>query len=397
MYLNSDVYHVKGKTYDCIYNLNDGKLYHIGKDLGELIEDINSRDKFTEEENTCIGKLLESGILVKEEPDDKTEYNNEKFNFAWIEICDFCNLKCKHCYNESSSIRKCFMKYEDFQYVCEQLLDIGIKRIQIIGGEPFCNKDIKKMIQYAQSRFDTLEIFTNGTMLNEEWVDFIGNYKNIKLAFSVYSYIESEHDSVTMISGSYKRTLNTIELVKRKKIKYRVATVHMKGCLVGEKNTELFTINPYKDIVRLAGRGSVDLLTPELLLKKLITKETFTIPLDKRRVLNNMKGNRCFNSRLYVSCNMDVYPCVMERELSHGNLKNGNLKDLIDNKICSLSKDYIEECKECEFRYACYDCRPDRISDSLFEKPYYCTYNVNNGEWIDKDKFIENFFDKYTV
>ena len=83
---------------------------------------------------------------------------------------------------------------------------------------------------------------------------------------------------------------------------------------------------------------------------------------------------------------MDVYPCVMERELSHGNLKNGNLKDLIDNKICSLSKDYIEECKECEFRYACYDCRPDRISDSLFEKPYYCTYNVNNGEWIDKDK-----------
>ena len=45
MYLNTDVYHVKGKTHDCIYNLNDGKLYHIGKDLGKLIENINGIDK----------------------------------------------------------------------------------------------------------------------------------------------------------------------------------------------------------------------------------------------------------------------------------------------------------------------------------------------------------------
>lgn len=393
MYLNIDVYHIKGKTHDCIYNLNDGKLYHIGKELGKLIENINGIDKFTDEEEICIRKLSECGILIQDKPDDnKMETSNEKFNFAWIEICDFCNLKCKHCYNESSPVRNHFMKYEDFQYVCEQLLDIGIKRIQIIGGEPFCNKEIKKMIQYAQTKFESIEIFTNGTMLDEQWIDFIGMYNNIKLAFSVYSYIEKEHDSVTMVNGSYKRTLNAIELVKIKKIKYRVATVHMKGCLVGEKNTELFTINPYKDIVRLAGRGSVNLLSPELLNKKLITKETFETPIDKRRVLNNMRGNRCFNSRLYISCDMDIYPCVMERKLSHGNLKNRKLKDLIDNKICSLSKDYIEECNECEFRYACYDCRPDRISDSLYAKPYYCTYDVSKGEWLDKDKFIDKFF-----
>ena len=46
----------------------------------------------------------------------------------------------------------------------------------------------------------------------------------------------------------------------------------------------------------------------------------------------------------------------------------------------------------CEFRYACYDCRPDRISDSLYAKPYYCTYDVSKGEWIDKYKFIDKFF-----
>jgi radical SAM protein with 4Fe4S-binding SPASM domain len=80
----------------------------------------------------------------------------------------------------------------------------------------------------------------------------------------------------------------------------------------------------------------------------------------------------------------------MERRISHGNLRdNTPLKELIKTEIQGFSKDKVEGCKECEFRYACYDCRPDSISNDIYAKPYYCTYDVENGEWLDEDIVID--------
>ena len=80
----------------------------------------------------------------------------------------------------------------------------------------------------------------------------------------------------------------------------------------------------------------------------------------------------------------------MERRISHGNLKDNSLKNLIKREIQQFSKDKVEGCKNCEFRYACYDCRPDSISNDIYAKPYYCTYDVENGEWLDEDIVIDN-------
>ena len=156
----------------------------------------------------------------------------------------------------------------------------------------------------------------------------------------------------------------------------------MKDISVGEKNTDLYTLNPDKDVIRMAGRGNIGLLTPELLKRKLITKETFSYSLNPQSIACNVSGNRCFASRLYISTNMEVYPCVMERRISHGNLKDNSLKRTYKNEIQQFSKDKVEGCKECEFRYACYDCRPDSISNHIYAKPYYCHLSMwKKEEW----------------
>ena len=54
-----------------------------------------------------------------------------------------------------------------------------------------------------------------------------------------------------------------------------------------------------------------------------------------------------------------------------------------------MNKDKIEECKECEFRYCCFDCRPDSNGKEINEKPWYCTYYPKEGRWEkDISKFI---------
>lgn len=78
----------------------------------------------------------------------------------------------------------------------------------------------------------------------------------------------------------------------------------------------------------------------------------------------------------------------MERRFSHGNLKDDKIKNLIKREIQEFNKDKIEGYKDCEFKYACYDCRPDSLTDNVYAKPYYCTYDVDDGKWLDSDNLI---------
>lgn len=396
--LNNSIYLVKGKSKDCIYDLESKKLYHINKNLSLLIDKLRSENidnlNLSEEESSAVENLKKAGLIsVSDEivqfPDIKSLAKDFDIEFVWIEICTFCNLKCKHCYNESSAQCHENMSFDDFKLVCQELLNIGVKKIQLIGGEPFCHNNIKEILEYATKKFDFVEVFTNGILINEQWCKFFKN-NNIHVAMSIYSYNAQEHDKVTLHKGSHDKTVHSIELLKKYDIPHRIATVYMKNVSVGGKNTDLYTINPKKDIIRMAGRGNIGLLTPELLKRKLITKETFSHVLNSEAIACHVNGNRCFSSKLYISANLEVYPCVMERRFSHGNLKDGNLKNLIKKEIQTFNKDKIEECKDCEFRYACYDCRPDSLSENIYAKPYYCTYDVDKGEFMDKDIVIKN-------
>lgn len=399
-FINNNVYIIKGYKRACIYDLNNNKLYHINSDTYDFINSCISSKKsiFTEYEANTISFLLDNGIISrgnnipKNIPNINDLKEKLKISFAWIEVCTYCNLFCKHCYNESSSERHELMSIKSFKKTIDALIEYGDKKIQLIGGEPFCNKDICKMLEYSSGKFDFIEVFTNGTLLDEKLCSFLKE-KSIKIALSVYSYIPEEHDKVTQISGSFVKTKRAIELLKNYEIPYRIATTHMKDINIGEKDTELFTINPNKDIIRMAGRGDVVHLSSELLRKKLITKSTFSKPIDINTVKKNISGHQCFANKIYISTDLEVYPCVMERRFSHGNISNTSLNEVLKENISLLTKDKINGCCDCEFRYACFDCRPDTLSDDVYSKPYYCTYDVKNGRWRDENDVIEEILE----
>ncbi len=398
--LNEDVYLVEGISNDAIYNLFDGKLYQIKKYDSNIINSIIGKDinyKFSTLQKQIIKQLNDKHIIRITENNNILYINNckikPKYNFAWIEVCNNCNLKCKHCYNNSSCLSNSFMTFDDFKKVCFELRQLDIQKIQVIGGEPFCHPQIMQMLEYASSVFSFIEIFTNGTLITEDTCSFIKE-KGIKIAVSVYSYIPKEHDKITMVSGSFNQTYKFINKLKSKGIKYRVATVHMKDQYLGNRKEESFVLNPIKDVIRLSGRANISLLSPELLKRKLITRESFKKKLNKTKVIENVNFHQCFSKKLYISSTLEVYPCVMERRLSHGNMKMNKLSTILNSKIQCLNKDFIDECRDCELRYACFDCRPDSLDDNLLSKPYYCTYDVRNGKWLDVEEFVNNFFEQ---
>ena len=235
--LCEEVYLVEGKAKSCLYDLKNGKLYSINQALANKIKLINNGE--IEEKNvapelkavldTFIGReLIELSSNSKSHWIEEIKEKNCGCQFAWIEITSKCNLKCTHCYNESDVRCDNVMTLEDYQRVIDLLVDMNVPKIQIIGGEPFFDqKMLKVMLDYAIGRFGYIEIFTNGTLMAESWFEYLTN-NNIHIALSVYSYNEDMHDKVTGVKGSLLRTNNTIAKLKEHNIPYRVCNVLMK-------------------------------------------------------------------------------------------------------------------------------------------------------------------------
>lgn len=404
--LNENVYLVKGHYKSCIYDFNSLKLYSINKSLAQKVDLINNGKITTEiidsELKNIFEQFLRLKLLILSEQPIKRDIEemkklDDKCDFAWIEITNKCNLKCIHCYNESDKQKNLIMSIENYKKVIDALLKIGVKKIQIIGGEPFCQKLVlKEMIDYTIGKFNFIEIFTNGTLINDDWINYIAG-KNIHIALSVYSYNKNVHDKVTGVIGSWDKTNEVIRKLKEKNIKYRVCNVLMKDVDIGEKITDLYTLSKNNDVVRMSGRANFNLLSDELIKKRLITANKFRKSLNKNFTSQLISGHNCFSNKIYISSDMTVYPCVMERRIKHCNIIKEN-EIILDENIRSLTKNKFTGCKECEYRYTCFDCRPNSLDGDLFEKPWYCTYNPYTGEWVDEDSFIRNlrnnFIDK---
>lgn len=392
---NDNVYFVKGSINGCIYDFNTGRLYSINSCLANKLDIINELgiiDNKDENLKKTIDQLIEKKVIVKTDKhiiqriEELRNSENDPM-FAWIEITKKCNMKCIHCYNESDLKCQEFMSEEDFYCVVDQLKELSISRIQIIGGEPFYDKNrLKRMMDYTLGKFEFVEIFTNGTLIDEFWIGYLKK-NNIKVALSVYSYIEEEHDKVTGVSGSLKLTNRTIKRLKEANIDYRVCNVLMKNVTIGDKNTDLYELNPDKDVVRMSGRASTTLISEELLRKKVITQNSFKKPITRAFSSKSIKGHNCFSNKIYISADLNIYPCVMERRISHGRINRGGKITLLES-IKQLNKDKVDECCHCEYRYACFDCRSDTINENIYEKPWYCTYMPDKGKWIDLEEFI---------
>lgn len=393
--LNDDIYVVSGAKYGCIYDLPNNKLHKISKDAYDLLIRVSNGDDInnTQEEQFLkslaslgIVYLVTSPIKSTKSIEDVFSYKRN-IDFAWIELTNICNLRCIHCYNEHAQCSKVHLSLEDFKWVVDQLCSIGIEKIQLIGGEPFLiNKGILfEMMDYLSSRVKGFELFTNGTVAtDDDWKMIKERYSNVSVATSLHSYLKEEHEKVTQVEDSYNKTVKTLKLLNELNIPHRFVGTYIAGINISKDDT--IGQPSRRDYVRLSGRASLGLYNDELLKKRLISEKTLHSG-DLRKTLNSIYEENCFSTHLYVGADMNVYPCPMERRVCHGNLKGNYIQDILKSQILHFTKNEVEGCKDCEYRYICRDCRPDSLTGNFNEKPWYCTYNPYSGEWESFDEF----------
>lgn len=388
--LSKDLLLVKGAHKHCIYDLAGGKLFRVTAAAGEVAVK-HARGMALDEDETAVrDELAAAGILgpAGKGPVRKRTGPAAKPSFAWLVITDRCNLRCLHCYEDAKAAGGRDMSFADFEHAVAEVKAAGIERLQLIGGEPMAHPDFRRMVERVAGQFTFFEVFTNGTLIDKSWCEFFKAH-GVHVAVSVYSYDAAEHDRVTKGAGSHARTTTAVALLAEHGVPCRTACIRMAGIALGEKNGAAYDLAEGSDVVRLTGRGNLGLLDAELVRRRLTTKEMFRWPLERKTVERALARHNCFGRDVCISPALEVYPCIMERRISHGSLREAGLKALLKREICAMNKDKVAVCRDCEFRYACHDCRPDTLDGELTAKPWYCTYDPYSGEWEDADAAVK--------
>ncbi|MDD5638877.1 MAG: SPASM domain-containing protein [Candidatus Pacebacteria bacterium] len=123
-----------------------------------------------------------------------------------------------------------------------------------------------------------------------------------------------------------------------------------------------------------------------------IGEEPFCIGVDNLLVLIQKAhyGHNCFSEKICVTASGDILPCIMERNIVLGNILEKSLEEIIyseeSKELRNITKDKIEVCRDCEYRYCCFDCRIK--AKNFYDKPSDCLYDPYTGKWAKFEKEI---------
>ena len=101
----------------------------------------------------------------------------EQLQELWIQVNDFCNLRCEHCLVSSGPEREQGLPTERLIDAIDQAAGLGVERLFFTGGEPLARADIFKLIeQVVTVHRCELVILTNGTLFSRERLKRLGPF-----------------------------------------------------------------------------------------------------------------------------------------------------------------------------------------------------------------------------
>ncbi|MEO0899322.1 MAG: grasp-with-spasm system SPASM domain peptide maturase [Bacteroidota bacterium] len=93
--------------------------------------------------------------------------------------------------------------------------------------------------------------------------------------------------------------------------------------------------------------------------------------------------NNCLNKKISVDAQGNIKNCPSMTH-SFGHIKQDTFRKALGQEsfksLWNITKDQVETCKDCEFRYVCTDCRA-YVEKDIYSKPAKCTYDPYTYTW----------------
>lgn len=315
---------------------------------------------------------------------------NLLLHLAVVEITNNCNLRCKHCYGFFSGNK--IINISNFQNICQQLSLLGVNTITLTGGEPLImGRGIKKYIKISKEHFKTVNLTTNGTLINCKSVKYLKDIDCVQISIDgtekIHNYIRG--------LGTFRKAINAIKLLKSNNISCSIMMAVSDYNLHSLK--EIYTLSKSLNVplgferVTSIGRGKKFFSLSKINTKRLIKySQAFKIEsTDPLCIINNKsKRNYLLKNKIIAGClaanmaitidsNMNLLPCSRLR-LPLGNLKKVKIIDIL--KKSKIAKELSNrnllkgKCGGCTYKFICGGCRANAfaLTGDYLEEDSHC-------------------------
>jgi MoaA/NifB/PqqE/SkfB family radical SAM enzyme len=230
-------------------------------------------------------------------------------SFLELEITQFCQLKCTHCYSESGPHGgHGAMTATDWERLIDQAAALGVETVQFIGGEPTLDADLPRLMRYALLAGVKADVYTNLVHVTPDLWDLF-SLPGVSIGFSWYSADPDKHAEITGSRASHARSKANIREALRRGIPLRAGIVEV---------VENQDINAA--MAELRALGVTDMQADRA---RAIGRASQGKPPD----ISELCG-RCGQGRAAIGMDGQVTPCVLGRFLVAGNVRDTPLGEI---------------------------------------------------------------------
>lgn len=268
-----------------------------------------------------------------------------------FEITNRCNLKCKHCCNDSSAEAGGGLSKQEIFDLVDDLKGINATSIYLTGGEPTVFPDFVEVIGYIRSRNIDLVMATNGFDLAKHIDAIRHNVSHQAGVFVSLDGIGQTHDEIRGVEGTFDRAVNSIRLLVKNGIPARISTVvwgknisQLEDLITLAKSLGVYQIHfstifntgrTAKNQIGL-GRSQYRQVVKKIhALIKRYTTEDFIVSTRRDRVLDG-KSDRCRGGDkiLHINSRGQIFPCSWSEKCSLGRTygaqwRKGNIRSCV--------------------------------------------------------------------
>ncbi|KML67740.1 radical SAM protein [Pectobacterium peruviense] len=380
---------------------------------GETAAECNSNDY------VFTYKDIDSKVKVdisKDNPDNTNEFFEKhesevnRLTSVHIEITSKCNERCIHCYIPHEKKIKT-LDTENIYSLLKQCKDMNVLHITLSGGEPMLHKDFCDILKQCREYDFSVSVLTNLTLLTDEVVTEMKLNGLLGVQTSLYSTVPVIHDSITKMTGSFKKTESSILKLVENDIPLQIS------CPVMKQNK-----NCYRDVIEWAKKYGIAVSYDYALIaeydhsnkiigNRLSLNEVSDVIKDKssndKTYLDRLKDDLINKSHVdpedpicsicsvsvCIAENGNVYPCAGWQYCVLGNILETSLNDVWHfsrkiNLLRMIKRKDFPKCMQCDIKGTCSMClvrnaNEDCNGDYLNVNEYFCNITKMKKELLN--------------
>jgi len=338
-----------------------------------------------------------------------------------VEFTRQCNFGCEHCFLANpldNAPEENPLSYEEWLSIFDQYVEEDGLFITVTGGEPLLRPDFKKLWVAMKKRGFIISLFTNGSLIDEEMVQFLSQWTPHEVSLSLYGASNATYQTVTGREEMFDQVINALDMLKNAGISIEVKGVFSKLNVhefnsiksIGETYCELFRWD-----VDLIGAFSYSGNTPQDI--RLTPHECVEIeanePIRNQELKNsfinwtppdnNDKNAGPFTCGVgyytaYIDSDGGMRPCLPLEGVSY-DLRNGTIKDGWYRAIPQMLKNFPHEpgpCQSCDAIALCGQCAAFALLDGCSATgmvPFKCELALERAKKYGLTDKIKNFPD----